>query len=567
MKSENSKVVIVSIEKSIKNAVEEAFNQFGGVAKYIPEGKIIIKVNGVHFTDYSYTDPLVLNAVLNNLIKNGANPNKIYVIESCTSGLFTRMVFKISGLAAVCKKNNINIIYMDEGPVELIKLGKEQYTVEISKFAYEELINPKNRKNNVYIEIPKLKTHWCTKVTLGIKLQLGFLRDISKAVRHHYYHNDRLVDIFEVFQPDLCIIDAISGIAVGPCPPQNADIIMEYIYDYNLILMSDDIVAIDAIGSKILGLQNLEVQTTKIAHERGLGMGDVDNIEIITKPEMNINSLIQQVPWELKKIFPDNVDIIYGNELACFEGCVGLTLIYLELLTLENPSIKDKVSFTLLFGKGFDKNKLDNLKEPVCLMGSCCVEEIGEFIKSKYKSVREVNLCGNLGQYSNLLLTVTGIDALSQVPTDKFSLPELLWQLIISKVNKLSASLPELPTEPQILDIVSSSLNSISKETLQDPEFRKTLESLMVYPNENVRSNTMKIVVKMANSYDIDFLDIVENSLHDDSKKVLKTTLKEIFKVSKKNQKLMKKLKPTIERLKEINKDKSTQKIIGKILG
>ena len=38
---------------------------------------------------------------------------------------------------------------MDEGDTTKIKLGKEQYEVEISKFAFEELLIPNNRKNNI----------------------------------------------------------------------------------------------------------------------------------------------------------------------------------------------------------------------------------------------------------------------------------------------------------------------------------------------------------------------------------------------------------------------------------
>lgn len=565
--SNKSKVAIISTEDSIKSAIDKAFTQFEGITKYITSGKIIIKVNGVHFTDYSYTDPQVLDAVIKTFIENGVEPSKIYVIESCTSGLFTRMVFKISGLLEICKNNGVNIIYMDEGPKEKIELGKdEKYEVEIAKFVYDELVNKENRNKNIYIEIPKLKTHWCTKVTLGIKLQLGILRDVSKAYKHHYYHEERLVDIFEVFKPDLCIVDGIHGIAVGPCPPQNPDILPEYIYDYNLILASNDIVALDAVGAKLLGLDNLEVPTTRIAHERNLGMGDIDKIQIVTIPEKDVDTLVQKVPWELRKIFPDNVDILYGEDLACYEGCVGLTLIYLELLTLENPELKENASFTLLFGKGFNKDKLKNLKEPVCLVGSCCVEELGEFIKSNYNDIYEVNLCGNLGQYCNLVFTVTGIDPLSQVPTDEFPLLELLWGYIVATVNNLEASLPDLPTIPQILDLISSSVDTFSKDILEDEEFIEVIEELMANPNEKTRSGAVKIAVNMLELYDGDWIHIIENALHDDSKRVLKTTLKEIYKKSKKKPELFDELTPTIEKLRSIKKNKSIQKAIGKIL-
>jgi len=564
LKNEKSKVIISKIDKPIENVIEILFDQLGGVKKYIPQGKIIIKVNGVHFTKYSYTNPQILDAVLKVLIKNGADPNKIYIIENCTSGLFTRMVFKITKLDEVCKKNQVNIVYMDEGNRTTIKLGKEKYEVVVSEFAFNELINNENRKNNIFIEIPKLKTHWCTKITLGIKLLLGMLRDVSKAFKHHYYHEERLVDIFEAFKPDLCIVDGINGVAVGPCPPQNPDILPDYIYDYNLIIASNDIVAIDAVGAKLLGLTNLEVPTTKIAHERNLGCGDIDKIEIVTIPKMNINSLVKKIPWKMKNIFPNNVDILYGDELACYEGCVGLTLIYLEILTLENPSLKDTASFTLLFGKGFDKNKLTNLKEPVCLMGTCCVKENSDFIKSNYNQVYEVNLCGNLGQYCNLIFKITGIDPLSQIPTDQFPLVELLWHYIIAKINKLDASLPDLPSIEDILDLLSTNLKSLSSDTIEDPEFYNILMELIANPNEKIRANATKIAVNMVNN-DHKYFELINNALHDNSNKVLKSALKEILKVAKYNKKIVDELKPAIEKLNLTNKNQSITKLCLKI--
>jgi len=40
-------------------------------------------------------------------------------------------------------------------------------------------------------------------------------------------------------------------------------------------------VAIDAAAAKIMGFEPLDIDYIKMAHERGLGMGDVDQIEIV----------------------------------------------------------------------------------------------------------------------------------------------------------------------------------------------------------------------------------------------------------------------------------------------
>jgi len=48
-----------------------------------------------------------------------------------------------------------------------------------------------------------------------------------------------------------------------------------------MVLGSLDTVALDAVATTIIGLDPLSVLTTKYAHERGLGIGNIENIEVV----------------------------------------------------------------------------------------------------------------------------------------------------------------------------------------------------------------------------------------------------------------------------------------------
>jgi hypothetical protein len=48
-----------------------------------------------------------------------------------------------------------------------------------------------------------------------------------------------------------------------------------------LILASSDQMAIDPLAAKIMGFEPLEIDYIKMAHDRGLGMGDINQIEIV----------------------------------------------------------------------------------------------------------------------------------------------------------------------------------------------------------------------------------------------------------------------------------------------
>jgi hypothetical protein len=53
----------------------------------------------------------------------------------------------------------------------------------------------------------------------------------------------------------------------------------------NVILASSDMVAIDALAAKMMGFDPLSIPYIRIAHDMGLGCGDVRELEIVGDPE------------------------------------------------------------------------------------------------------------------------------------------------------------------------------------------------------------------------------------------------------------------------------------------
>ncbi|MCG3219418.1 MAG: DUF362 domain-containing protein, partial [Candidatus Heimdallarchaeota archaeon] len=157
---------IVSISpitnKDIQQALENSITELGGLEQFISgKEKVIIKINGVHFSSHSYTSPEFIDAFLTILINAGVDPRKIYIIESCTQGAFTRIVFKVAKIINVIKKHKINVVYLDEEPSEPYVFGEkgpEQYEQGFPRFVVNELIT--NREKNVFFNLPRLKCHW-----------------------------------------------------------------------------------------------------------------------------------------------------------------------------------------------------------------------------------------------------------------------------------------------------------------------------------------------------------------------------------------------------------------------
>ena len=48
-------------------------------------------------------------------------------------------------------------------------------------------------------------------------------------------------------------------------------------------------VAIDAVASKIMGFDPMEIKFIRLAHEKGLGCGDLSKIEVVEDDISNVN--------------------------------------------------------------------------------------------------------------------------------------------------------------------------------------------------------------------------------------------------------------------------------------
>ncbi len=72
---------------------------------------------------------------------------------------------------------------------------------------------------------------------------------------------------------------------------------------------------------------------------------------------------------------------------------------------------KGQGNFTVVAGKGFLKRDLENLQEPIVIVGDCAEEEARNFIQSQYGNVKIVKGCFDITATSTVLLDITKQDA------------------------------------------------------------------------------------------------------------------------------------------------------------
>jgi ferredoxin len=92
-----------------------------------------------------------------------------------------------------------------------------------------------------------------------------------------------LVDLFTAVPPSLNMMDAVVGME-GEGPSSGIP------KRLGLVISGRDGVAVDAVASRIVGTDPLQVFTTSFAAARGLGVGDLERIEILGERVRNVEA-------------------------------------------------------------------------------------------------------------------------------------------------------------------------------------------------------------------------------------------------------------------------------------
>ena len=385
--------------------------------------RVFIKVNAVDFRKGCYTSPEAIGAAVDAAYELGAS--EVLVMENSTQGNFTRLVFRVTGIADVLKRKGAKPIYLDEERSVRVKVGELQ--VKLPKVVYKSLIED---RDGFYLNMPKLKTHDMTKVTLSLKNQLGFLYHDDRRIHHSRFELHKLIaDLYSLIKPDFVIVDGRHATVHGHYPLEK--MLDRYIVPVGVYIAGDDALAVDITAARILGYDVSEVEHLKLADEKHKVSG---RIEVIG----DISRFNRRYPHKHIGVYPEGVKIVKGKERACEEGCVDNTLMVLEMLHVDYGG---RGEFSIVFGKGLDRKELEDLKPPVLIVGPCAVEEAGDFLKKRYRKVVEVPYCNDLAAVLTALMKFMKLKATQLVPIPATS---LIAEWIKAKLHGSTAHTPPL---------------------------------------------------------------------------------------------------------------------------
>ena len=122
------------------------------------------------------------------------------------------------------------------------------------------------------INLPVAKTHRGATLTLGLKNWMGSVRD--RGFWHRSGLHQCVVDFATLIQPHLTIVDATRILVTnGPRGPGDLE-------TPNQLIFGTDPVAVDAYAATLFRKEPFAVPYVKLAHEAGLGCGDLARIDV-----------------------------------------------------------------------------------------------------------------------------------------------------------------------------------------------------------------------------------------------------------------------------------------------
>jgi len=252
-------------------AIAKAVRLTGGLETVIkPGARVFVKIN--HLPPPSppergiVTHPVFTEAVISLLKAAGAH---VIVGDEIETGAADG--FLASGYREMCRRAGVRLVNLrEEGFAATGCNGRLLSEVYLSRIASEA---------DVIINLPKLKTHSLTVLTGGVKNMYGII-PVSERRRLHGEYPDSdafsqmLVDVFAGAPPHLTIMDGVVAMeGEGPAGGSTRRL--------GVILASRDTVAVDATAAAIIGIDPQDIGTTRHAHQRGLGTGSLDSIEVL----------------------------------------------------------------------------------------------------------------------------------------------------------------------------------------------------------------------------------------------------------------------------------------------
>lgn len=242
---------VARIRREIEQALPELGLSFDGARTAVVKPNI---VTGRKPASGVVTHPAVVEAVVELLRDEGVA--EITIADGPGVGLDTDWVFEASGYRALAERLGVTLATFNGVP-------RRKRAWKYGEVGVPEMLEDAD----LYVNVPKMKTHGYTTVTLAIKNHKGMLSQADKKLDHHLGLHEPLAEQARLRPPDLVVLDGIVGIEGDG--PLNGKRVRS-----NLLAVGTNMLAVDAVAARHMGIDPAEIKHLAFAAEKGLGTLD-----------------------------------------------------------------------------------------------------------------------------------------------------------------------------------------------------------------------------------------------------------------------------------------------------
>mgnify|MGYP001105366291 CR=1 FL=1 len=245
-----------------------AIREMGGMQRFVKRGqRVVVKPNAAWDTSVeraANTNPELVAAIVRDCLDAGAS--QVFVFDHTCDNW--QRSYENSGIEAAVRAAGGTMVPGNfERNFRDVRIPGGKRLTEAK--VHEQILDA-----DVFINVPVLKHHASTTVTIAMKNLMGIVWD-----RGFWHRNDLhqcIADFCLFRKPDLNIVDAYRVMTQnGPKGTSLSDITM-----MRSLLISSDIVAVDAASTLIFGGRPEEVGHIRIAADMNIGRINLDQLNI-----------------------------------------------------------------------------------------------------------------------------------------------------------------------------------------------------------------------------------------------------------------------------------------------
>jgi len=235
-----------------------------------PEGRVLLKPNVVlahpQIFPHAFTRREFLEGVILAVKERAPDLEELAVGERSGITVPTRFCFRQAGYTDLLRRHRVRTHYFDEARQVPVSLeGRENLRDLI--FVPEPV-----RRCDFLVNLPKLKAHPWTKLTLSLKNLIGLQDDRHRLIDHNSFLEHKIADLSQVVRPGFIAVDGIKAgqkMMLTPTP-----------FNLGAVVMGLNPCAVDTVGCHMVGLAPADLIHLRLAAGRGLGPLNLDEIDV-----------------------------------------------------------------------------------------------------------------------------------------------------------------------------------------------------------------------------------------------------------------------------------------------